>query len=212
MGRVTDRMNMSAFEVAANDLCGAAADVFGDRGVDGSSGDRRHQAYFHSSSPDCRRIFPAWAFSMQFKNSSETLISVTAVSPTWQHLWSRAIGSVHTRLKQRIGGDVLELRARSAVDVERLRRLLAGLGSADPIANLRWQRVTPPASDPINTLLEAARRIQESGIELEDLGLRRASFEDVLLTLTGGPEAGVAGAPDAARLPQRGGERRQAVV
>jgi ABC-type multidrug transport system ATPase subunit len=37
-------------------------------------------------------------------------------------------------LKQRIGGEVLELGARTAVDVERLRRLLAGLGSADPSA------------------------------------------------------------------------------
>jgi daunorubicin resistance ABC transporter ATP-binding subunit len=88
-------------------------------------------------------------------------------------------------LKQRIGGEMLELRARSAVDVERLRRLLAGLGSAQPVADLRWQRLTLPTSEPIATLLAAARRIQEAGIEVEDLGLRRPSLDDVFLNLTG---------------------------
>jgi daunorubicin resistance ABC transporter ATP-binding subunit len=88
-------------------------------------------------------------------------------------------------LKQRIGGEMLELRARSAVDVERLRRLLGGLGSAEPVADLRWQRLTLSTSEPIATLLAAARRIQESGIEVEDLGLRRPSLDDVFLTLTG---------------------------
>ena len=100
-------------------------------------------------------------------------------------------------LKQRIGGDVLELRARSAVDVERLRRLLVGLGSAEPVADMRWQRITLPTGDPINTLLTAARRIQESGITVEDLGLRRPSLDDVFLTLTSGAEQDQAMAGDA---------------
>ena len=87
-------------------------------------------------------------------------------------------------LKQRIGGDMLELRARSGVDLERLRGLLAGLGSAEPVVDARWQRLTLPTRDPINTLLTAARRIQESGIAVEDLGLRSPSLDDVFLTLT----------------------------
>jgi ABC-2 type transport system ATP-binding protein len=88
-------------------------------------------------------------------------------------------------LKQRIGGEVLELRARSGVDVQRLSGLLAGLGSAEPVVDMRWQRLTLPTKDPIKTLLAASRRIQESGIKVEDLGLRRPSLDDVFLTLTG---------------------------
>ena len=118
-----------------------------------------------------------------------------------------AIGTA-AELKQRIAGEVLELRARTAVDVERLRGLLAGLGSADPIADLRWRRITLPTSDPINTLLQAARRIQESGITVEDLGLRRPSLDDVFLTLTGASEA--QGRTD--EPAERRGERGQAVV
>jgi ABC-2 type transport system ATP-binding protein len=87
-------------------------------------------------------------------------------------------------LKQRIGGEVLELRARSGVDVERLRGLLRGLGSGEPVADARWQRITLPTSDPIPTLLAAARRIEESGIEVADLALRRPSLDDVFLALT----------------------------
>jgi ABC-2 type transport system ATP-binding protein len=90
-----------------------------------------------------------------------------------------------TELKQRIGGEVLEVRAKSAVDVERLRRLLDGLGSGQPVADVRWQRLTLPTSQPITTLLATARRIREAGIEVEDLGLRRPSLDDVFLTLTG---------------------------
>jgi ABC-type multidrug transport system ATPase subunit len=89
-----------------------------------------------------------------------------------------------TELKERIGGDVLEVRARDAVDVERVRALLAGLGSGEPVADPRWQRVTLPTTDRMFTLLTAAQRIAEAGIAVEDLGLRRPSLDDVFLTLT----------------------------
>jgi ABC-2 type transport system ATP-binding protein len=115
-------------------------------------------------------------------------------------------------LKQRIGGDVLELRARSAVDVERLRLLLVGLGSAAPVADMRWQRITLPTGDPINTLLTAARRIQESGIAVEDLGLRRPSLDDVFLTLTSGGERDQAKTGDPAQPQVERGDHGQAAV
>jgi ABC-2 type transport system ATP-binding protein len=106
-------------------------------------------------------------------------------------------------LKQRIGGDVLELRARNAVELERLRGLLTGLGASEPTTDLRWQRITLPTNDPINTLLAAAQRIQEAGIEVEDLGLRHPSLDDVFLTLTDGDEEHGAPAPRAAQQPEK---------
>jgi ABC-type multidrug transport system ATPase subunit len=115
-------------------------------------------------------------------------------------------------LKQRIGGDVLELRARTAMDVERLRSLLSGLGAAEPVVDLRWQRLTLPTSDPINTLLAAAQRIQESGIEVEDLGLRRPSLDDVFLTLTGSGDARLTPASQADPPPENRGDRGRAAA
>jgi ABC-2 type transport system ATP-binding protein len=100
-------------------------------------------------------------------------------------------------LKDRLGQDVLEVRARNGVDVERLRQMLVGLGSGEPVVDLRWQKVTLPSSDPVSTLLSAGSRIEESGIEVKDLGWRRPTLDDVFLTLTAGasdsPVNGAAG-------------------
>ena len=88
-------------------------------------------------------------------------------------------------LKQRTGGDVLEVRVADPHDMGRLVRALEGLGSGAPVADLRGQRVTLPTSDRVPTLMAAARRIEERGIAIEDLGVRRPSLDDVFLTLTG---------------------------
>jgi daunorubicin resistance ABC transporter ATP-binding subunit len=101
-------------------------------------------------------------------------------------------------LKQRVGGDVLEVRATRSSDVDRLVQLLDGIGSGHPVADLREHRVTLPTTERVQTLLAAARRIDESGISVDDLGVRRPSLDDVFLALT----APVAPAPaDVARAP-----------
>jgi ABC-type multidrug transport system ATPase subunit len=90
-----------------------------------------------------------------------------------------------SELKTRTGGEVLEVRATHSMDVPRLRALLAGLGSGEPSVDLRWQRLTLPTTDPVAELVAAGERIQQSGIAVEDLGLRRPSLDDVFLRLTG---------------------------
>jgi ABC-2 type transport system ATP-binding protein len=92
-------------------------------------------------------------------------------------------------LKQRVGGDVLEVRANNTSDVERLVGVLDGVGSSRPVPDLRDQRVTLPTSERVQTLLAAARRIEEAGITVADLAVRRPSLDDVFLTLTSAPAA-----------------------
>jgi daunorubicin resistance ABC transporter ATP-binding subunit len=92
-------------------------------------------------------------------------------------------------LKQRVGGDVLEVRATRATDVERLLGLLAGHGSGEPVADLRDQRVTLPTSNHVATLLSAARTIAAAGIEVTDIAVRRPTLDDVFLSLTAAPSA-----------------------
>jgi ABC-2 type transport system ATP-binding protein len=91
-------------------------------------------------------------------------------------------------LKQQVGGDVLEVSADGPSDLDRLVALLSGLGSAQPLVDIRGQRVTVPTRDGVATLLAAARRIEESRIHVTDLGLRRPSLDEVFLTLTGTAE------------------------
>ena len=94
-----------------------------------------------------------------------------------------AEGTPH-ELKQQIGGDVLEVRPTSENDLDRLVRILSGLGSGEPVADVRGQRVTLPTTERVSTLLAAARRIEEAGVAIADLGVRGPSLDDVFLTLT----------------------------
>jgi daunorubicin resistance ABC transporter ATP-binding subunit len=99
-------------------------------------------------------------------------------------------------LKDQVGGDVLEVSASRPGDLDRLVALLSGLGCGPPLADVRAQRVTVPTRDGVATLLAAARRIEESQIEVTDLGLRRPSLDEVFLTLTGAAQARHAGPED----------------
>jgi daunorubicin resistance ABC transporter ATP-binding subunit len=92
-------------------------------------------------------------------------------------------------LKRRVGGDVLEVRPTRSADLERLVGLLGGIGSGQPVADVRDQRVTLPTAGHVETLLTAARRIEDAGVAVADIAVRRPSLDDVFLSLTG-PDGG----------------------
>jgi daunorubicin resistance ABC transporter ATP-binding subunit len=87
-------------------------------------------------------------------------------------------------LKERVGGDVLEVRATRSADVGRVVDLLGGLGLGQPVADVRDQRVTLPTAGRVDTLFAAARGIQDAGIAVTDIAIRRPSLDDVFLSLT----------------------------
>jgi ABC-2 type transport system ATP-binding protein len=107
-------------------------------------------------------------------------------------------------LKQRVGGDVLEVRPTRSSDLDRLVRLLAGIGSGQPVADVRDQRVTLPTTERVETLLAAARRIQDAGVDVADIAIRRPSLDDVFLNLTspGGPSTQRSALPGESPAPQ----------
>jgi ABC-2 type transport system ATP-binding protein len=87
-------------------------------------------------------------------------------------------------LKQRVGGDVLEVRTTRAADLDRVASLLDGLGGARATSDVHEQRVTLPTTGRVDALFAAARRIEDAGIAVADIGIRRPSLDDVFLTLT----------------------------
>jgi len=91
------------------------------------------------------------------------------------------------QLKQRLGGDVLEVRVSSVADVERAAALLGQLIGSEPRVDADQRRVSVPTMDGTPLLIAAGRRVEDAGIALDDLGIRRPSLDDVFLTLTGAP-------------------------
>jgi daunorubicin resistance ABC transporter ATP-binding subunit len=87
-------------------------------------------------------------------------------------------------LKQLVGGDVLEVHATRPADLERVAGLLGGLGSGQPVVDVRDQRVTLPTAGHVATLLAAARRLEDAGVVIADIAIRRPSLDDVFLSLT----------------------------
>jgi oleandomycin transport system ATP-binding protein len=89
-------------------------------------------------------------------------------------------------LKARIGGQVLEVRPADPVDLERAADLLGGLTGSqvtvDPDARLIGVPMPDTAWLPV-----AVRRLDEAGIAVADLALRRPSLDEVFLALTGRP-------------------------
>jgi daunorubicin resistance ABC transporter ATP-binding subunit len=110
-------------------------------------------------------------------------------------------------LKQRIGGDVLEVRATRSSDIDRLVTVLRGLSGAQPVADLHSQSVTLPTTERVATLIAAARLIDDSGIPVADIGIRRPSLDDVFLTLTATGQPVRRGAQAAPTLRAVGNER-----
>ncbi|HEY6762039.1 MAG TPA: ATP-binding cassette domain-containing protein [Baekduia sp.] len=102
-------------------------------------------------------------------------------------------------LKRELGGDVIEVRPHHEGDLDRLVTILRGLGSGEPIADIRAQRVTLPTTERVPTLLAVARRLEDAGMSVDDLGVRGPSLDDVFLTLTGG--AGLLRHPPPAAAP-----------
>jgi ABC transporter DrrB family efflux protein len=106
-------------------------------------------------------------------------------------------------LKDRVGGQILEVELSSAGQRDRARALLAGVGCGEPQPDERPGRLTLPAPrDGLELVEEAAAGLRRAQIGVSDIGLRRPTLDDVFLQLTGAPPS-----EDGGRSRQAAGER-----
>ncbi|WUF47445.1 ATP-binding cassette domain-containing protein [Streptomyces sp. NBC_00483] len=87
-------------------------------------------------------------------------------------------------LKRSVGGDRVEVVLAESVDLPRAAKILARSG-VDPVVDEEALRVHAPVADRVAALTDAARALQDEGVAVEDIGLRRPSLDDVFLQLTG---------------------------
>src|SRR5438093_5149478 len=98
-------------------------------------------------------------------------------------------------LKDRVGGQVLEVQLARADERDRARVALAAVGCGDPQPAERPDELTLPASrNGVELVSAAAAALRDQGIAASDLALRRPTLDDVFLELTGKP-ASEDGAP-----------------
>ena len=83
------------------------------------------------------------------------------------------------------GRDMVEVRVTHLADLASVAGVLAPLGSDEPRIDEPGRRVAVPVIDGTNRLADAVRTISDLGIELDDIGLRRPTLDEVFLTLTG---------------------------
>ncbi len=87
-------------------------------------------------------------------------------------------------LKTRIGGQVLQARPADPADLAATERILAEFADGDEGTYTDGQLVTVSIAER-SALGQAVRRLDEEGIAVDDLSLRRPSLDEVFLAITG---------------------------
>ena len=96
----------------------------------------------------------------------------------------RAIASgTADELKDRVGGERLEVALEDGADPQRAVSALAPMSDETPAASDGV--VSAPVRVRSGAIAEAVRRLSDAGIGVEDINLRRPTLDDVFLTLTG---------------------------
>jgi ABC-2 type transport system ATP-binding protein len=86
-------------------------------------------------------------------------------------------------LKDRVGGERLEVRLDDDADVEAAVSALAPMSDEPPLAEENVVKLSVRRRN--GSIVEAVRRLSEAGIGVDDLALRRPTLDDVFLSLTG---------------------------
>jgi ABC transporter DrrB family efflux protein len=146
-----------------------------------------------------------WAIVRELRREGTTLLLTTQYLEEADQLADRIAvidrGTViaegtGNELKDRVGGQILEVELSSAGQRDRAQAVLAGVGCGEPEPDERPDRLTLPA--PRNGLVlveEAAAGLRQAQIGVSDIGLRRPTLDDVFLQLTGAPPSEDGGRP-----------------
>ncbi|MGH2679158.1 MAG: ATP-binding cassette domain-containing protein [Actinomycetota bacterium] len=143
---------------------------------------------------DPRSRLVLWELIRDLQKEGTTLLLCTQYLEEADHLCDRIsvidLGTViaegtSTELKDKIGGEVLELHV-ATDNLSLAAGTLRGLGAGETTTDQDTRLIrVPVGSEGPTVLLETVRRLDDAGITIEDIALHRPTLDDVFLSLTG---------------------------
>jgi ABC-2 type transport system ATP-binding protein len=88
-------------------------------------------------------------------------------------------------LKSGLGGERIEVIVHRRDDLQRATSILAACGSGDVALDEHTRELTVHAEGGAKALVQVLRDLDDAGIAIDDIGLRRPTLDDVFLALTG---------------------------
>ena len=88
-------------------------------------------------------------------------------------------------LKSGLGGERIEVIVHRRDDLQRATGILAACGSGDVALDEHTRELTVHAEGGAKALVQVLRDLDDAGIAIDDIGLRRPTLDDVFLALTG---------------------------
>ena len=88
-------------------------------------------------------------------------------------------------LKTQVGGERIEVVVHDQARLPEAREILGRIGIGEAMVEDHTRRVTVPAEGGAARLVNVVRDLDEAGIAIDDIALRRPTLDDVFLSLTG---------------------------
>ena len=161
-----------------------------------------------------------WAIVRELVREGTTLLLTTQYLEEADQLADRIAVIDHGRviaegtgneLKDRVGGQILEVELANAGAARRGRGRARRVGCGEPEPGERPDRLTLPAPrDGLELIEDAAAALRQAEIGVSDLGLRRPTLDDVFLQLTGAPPSEDGDGPRTTRPIRGRTDRRRA--
>ncbi len=143
---------------------------------------------------DPRSRFTMWDLIAELVSGGTTILLTTQYLEEADRLadliavvdHGRVIASgTSSELKDRVGGERLEVAVPGADDLAAAARLLARAGDSEPLVDRDGGRVSVPFTAGTRGLAQVVREFDAAGVAIDDLSLRRPTLDDVFLALTG---------------------------
>ncbi|CAM5263939.1 daunorubicin resistance protein DrrA family ABC transporter ATP-binding protein [Streptomyces spiroverticillatus] len=89
------------------------------------------------------------------------------------------------QLKARTGGERIEVVVHEREQIAVADEVLRGFGKGDTKVEQHTRKLTVPVTGGAKLLAEVIRELDARGVEIDDIGLRRPTLDDVFISLTG---------------------------